>query len=164
MRKLTSIKRIENNKVQAVTEIDGHEVLLTEHEVTGRDLSEAKIYEKYPKIFRQKDLDKSQTCMCWGLDIGLGWHWLVDKLCEFLQFDIDNNGRSQIEAVQVKQKFGGLRFYVDKATSEQYEAICFAEFLSYFICEECGSTKGVTQNKTGWIVTLCEECRGKEEK
>ena len=26
-----------------------------------------KLYKKYPKIFVQKDMDKTQTAMCWGI-------------------------------------------------------------------------------------------------
>jgi hypothetical protein len=39
-----------------------------------------KLYEKYPKIFVQKDLPMSQTAMCWGIDCGDGWFWLLDNL------------------------------------------------------------------------------------
>jgi len=135
--------------------------LLIQRPIEPRDISERKIFKKYPKIFRQKDLSPRETCMCWGLEIGLGWYWLVDKLCEFLQFNIDKNNQPQLEAVQVKEKFGGLRFYVTGANSEQQKVIDFVEFLSHFICERCGTTKNVSQTK-GWIKTLCKTCRKKE--
>lgn len=54
---------------------------------------------------------------------------------------------------QVKEKFGGLRFYVADATPEQYAAIEFAEQLSVRTCEECGQIG--RQRSTGWIQTLC---------
>ena len=72
---------------------------------------ESKLFSKYPKIFRQKDLSMQQTCMCWGVSTGDGWYKIIDMLCSFLQFDIDNNNYPQIEATQVKEKFGTLRFY-----------------------------------------------------
>lgn len=28
-----------------------------------------KLFEKYPKIFRQKDLSMNETCMCWGIEL-----------------------------------------------------------------------------------------------
>jgi hypothetical protein len=58
-------------------------------------------------------------------------------------------------AVQVKEKFGGLRFYVDGATEKQYNYISFAEALSHRTCEECGAP-GMTYT-TRWHQTLCEK-------
>jgi len=119
---------------------------------------QSELFKKYPKIFRQKDLPMTETAMCWGIDCADGWFWLIDKLCEHLQWDIDHNKYPQIEAVQVKEKFGGLRFYTNGANDTQEGMISFAEFLSNFICEKCGSTFDVKQTK-GWITTLCEKCR-----
>ena len=126
-----------------------------------------KLYEKYPKIFRQKDLSMQETCMCWGLECRDGWYVLIDALCSNLQFNTDHNSHSeqyenQIEAFQVKEKFGGLRFYVEHSTDAQQGAISFAESLSYKICEVCGATKDVSQTKGGWVETLCEECKIKK--
>jgi hypothetical protein len=67
-------------------------------------------------------------------------------------------------AVQVKEKFGGLRFYVDRASEKHHNYITFAESMSYRICEECGSP-GKTYTD-GWHMTLCDihaAMNGKEE-
>ena len=67
-------------------------------------------------------------------------------------------------AVQVKEKFGGLRFYVQAATKEHYNYISFAESMSYCTCEECGAPGKRYTN--GWHVTLCDihaEMSGKTE-
>jgi len=57
-------------------------------------------------------------------------------------------------AVQVKEKFGGLRFYVQAATDKHYNFISFAESMSYRTCEECGAP-GKTYTD-GWHTTLCD--------
>jgi hypothetical protein len=57
-------------------------------------------------------------------------------------------------AVQVKEKFGGLRFYVQAATKEHYNYISFAESMSYRTCESCGAD-GKTYTD-GWHRTLCD--------
>lgn len=118
------------------------------------------IYKKYPKIFAQKDKPMTETCMCWGLACGDGWYWLIDNLCSLLQWDIDHNGHPQIEAVQVKEKYGTLRFYTDGHDEKQSGYIDFAEHISGIICEDCGSMDRVTQTK-GWVVTLCNKCMKK---
>lgn len=118
---------------------------------------EKKLYEKYPKIFRQKDLSMQETCMCWGMECDDGWYWLIDKLCDTIQNYTDINGKDQVEATQVKEKFGGLRFYVIGANDLVDGMIWLAESMSHNICEKCGSTKDVSSTK-GWIVTLCKTC------
>ena len=57
-------------------------------------------------------------------------------------------------AVQVKEKFGGLRFYVQAATDKHYQFISFAEVMSYRTCEECGAP-GKTYTD-GWHRTMCD--------
>jgi hypothetical protein len=67
-------------------------------------------------------------------------------------------------AVQVKEKFGGLRFYVQAATDAHYKYISFAESMSYRTCESCGAP-GKTYTD-GWHTTLCDihaAMAGKEE-
>jgi hypothetical protein len=125
-----------------------------------------KLCEKYPKIFVNRHGDMMTTAMCWGIDTGDGWYWLINKLCSNLQWNTDHNNRPdktypQVVAVQVKEKFGGLRFYIESGTDKQYAVISFAESLSYGICEKCGSTKDVGQTK-GWITVLCKKC-GKDK-
>lgn len=61
-------------------------------------------------------------------------------------------------AVQVKEKFGGLRFYVRGGTTEHHTMIQFAEALSTRICEECGTTNTAKTYREGWHRTLCDTC------
>lgn len=122
-----------------------------------------KIYEKYPKIFGQKDLPMTDTCMCWGIECGDGWYWLLDMLCQAVQDHVESRqdgskDSHQVEAVQVKEKFGGLRFYVNSADAEVYGMISLAEQMSYNICEKCGSTENIQRTKGGWITYLCPKC------
>ncbi len=56
---------------------------------------------------------------------------------------------------QVKEKYGTLRFYVNRATDEQFAMIQFAEAMSARTCEVCG-IKG-KQSRGGWVVTRCQE-------
>lgn len=60
-------------------------------------------------------------------------------------------------ASQVKEKFGGLRFYIDGGDDTHYALINFAESLSYNTCEVCG--KSGKANRDGWITTRCNEHR-----
>lgn len=62
---------------------------------------------------------------------------------------------TQVVAVQVKEKFGSLRFYVDGGDKYTDGIISMAEAMSYVICEICGSP-GKTYGG-GWMRTLCKE-------
>lgn len=116
------------------------------------------LFTKYPTLYQQHTLPMQETCMCWGFECGDGWFSIIDNLSKRIN-EIDPD----VEAVQVKEKFGGLRFYIGpvaKATADKvYDAISKAENLAYKTCEYCGSTKNVKQTTTGWIKTLCKECR-----
>ena len=66
-------------------------------------------------------------------------------------------------ASQVKEKFGGLRFYMTCGTDEIFDLIDEASEASYKTCEECASGDA-TQNDVGWIRTLCVPCRENYDK
>lgn len=124
-----------------------------------------RLFRKYPKLFKQKDLSMDKTCMCWGLKTGDGWYFLIDSLCAAIQHRIKYHNVRQIEFTQVKEKFGGLRIYHDSCDDGIESMIEFACALSNNICEQCGSTQKVKQTR-GWIRTLCKDClkKLKEEK
>lgn len=90
-----------------------------------------KLYEKYPKIFRQKDDDMKQTCMCWGMECCDGWYDIIDELCANLQFNTDNNVHPQVEFVQVKEKYGRLTIYTQINPKLQKSEKLF-DFISKF--------------------------------
>jgi hypothetical protein len=115
------------------------------------------LFKKYPEIFGQHKLDMRQTAMCWGVDCGNGWYTIIDTLCRLIQHYVQNHPDDSVEAVQVKEKYGGLRFYISGGDDYVDGLIRFAEELSYMTCEQCGSTQGVTQTK-GWVYTLCNQC------
>lgn len=60
----------------------------------------------------------------------------------------------QVVAVQVKEKFGGLRFYYEGGDETIYGMVRMAESMSVRTCEVCGNL-GKPRN-TGWIRTLCD--------
>jgi predicted HicB family RNase H-like nuclease len=63
---------------------------------------------------------------------------------------------SHPRAAQVKEKFGGLRFYMTSGTDEIYNLISEAEAKSRETCEECG--KPGEERSMPWIRTLCDSC------
>lgn len=125
---------------------------------------EAKFYETFDYMFRNRKLSMQETCMCWGLDVGNGWYGLLWDLCTGIQRVLDENPKLKetFSVEQVKEKFGTLRFYVNGSNDEIDQFINTAEQRSAQTCEICGE-KGTLTGK-GWVTTLCPSCKTKRGK
>jgi hypothetical protein len=118
------------------------------------------LVKRYPTIFKKVGGDPKETCMHWGIAVGKGWFKIIADLCKsFLKFG------DEVVAEQVKEKFGGLRFYINPVQKEHekeiYELIAKAEELSINTCETCGEPG--EQRGKGWVRTLCYKCEQKGE-
>jgi FAD/FMN-containing dehydrogenase len=74
---------------------------------------DAALVRDFPKLFTDRNIGPRYTAMCWGFDCGDGWEPIIRRLSAKLE-------RAGVVAVQVKEKFGGLRFYIqgiDQPTS-----------------------------------------------
>ena len=94
----------------------------------------------------------------WGDEVGEGWGPIVME-CHRQLKHLDPGYRIS----QIKQKFGGLRYYFD--SSYDFENIIHdvmdsvvqaAEARCAYTCEVCG-TGGRLRNNSGWYKTLCDE-------
>ena len=74
----------------------------------------------------------------------------------------DYMGAPQVETLQVKEKFGTLRFYMGVAHDAIHAAIDRAEQESAVTCEACGAP-GKSRNN-GWISVLCDEHQAERQK
>lgn len=125
------------------------------------DLSE-RIMKRCPIIYRGAQEGPSKNLMCFGFECGSGWYEMILLLSESLE-KIASNLRREGEdidklpvVVQVKEKFGGLRFYVHQGTEEIYNMISEAEAKSCHICEVCGCA-GELRVVGGIYMTRCDE-------
>jgi hypothetical protein len=66
--------------------------------------------------------------------VGAGWSSIVERLVDDL-FTLGWDG----DVLQVKEKFGGLRFYINAQTDEMQKRRWQANDESYLTCEECGA-------------------------
>lgn len=86
-----------------------------------------------------------------GVTIGKGWLPMVIELDKQLaelhpDYKID----------QIKEKFGGLRYYVSGVNSEAgQKLISDAESKSYEICDKCGEPGELRRGM--WLRTLCDK-------
>ena len=114
-----------------------------------------KLYERFPDLYRQHSLSMRETAMCWGFDHDDGWFDLIWMLSLALEDEAKTTG-TVIEAVQVKEKFGGLRFYHSGSTERTHNLVSTVERLSEMTCEVCGK-RGQTCTRGGtWLKTVCK--------
>jgi hypothetical protein len=122
---------------------------------------EHSLAQRYPNLYRDLYGDKHQTLLYHGLAVDNGWYHLIDELSSKLEALIElapeGSPEREIRAVQIKEKFGGLRFYLEGQHHPQMsELIHEAENQSMKICETCGAPG--ERRFTGWVKTLCEPC------
>lgn len=121
-------------------------------------MTNEEVIAKYPKLFPNG----------FYIEHADGWAGILDAVFGSMSmwFSIKDGVKTctldHVRVVQIKEKFGTLRLYVDiaaEATAGQageiHGAIHVGEYLSSVTCEECG--KPGTLSGKGWIRTTCPE-------
>jgi hypothetical protein len=103
-----------------------------------------------------------------AFDCDIGWydivHTLSIKIEKILNDYAENNKAVEGEeneiiemfAVQVKEKYGTLRFYMSSETDEISDLIHEAEALSSQTCESCGASAKMRGAR--WFEVKCDAC------
>jgi hypothetical protein len=113
--------------------------------------------EKYPKMFSQS---------YGGFAVGEGWWPILQALCSNIQHYLNWKNREsevvpQVVVAQIKEKFGGLRFYYDGGDDQVTGMVRMAEAWADKSCETCGAPG--TSGSKGWIKTLCPTHRAEAD-
>lgn len=113
--------------------------------------------EQYPKMF---------VTPYGGFAVGDGWYPVLEKLCANIQQHIDWANRNgevvpQVVVEQIKEKFGGLRFYYQGGDEQIHGMVRMAEAWAGDVCEKCGAPG--ERGGNGWIRTLCPTHRAETE-
>jgi hypothetical protein len=102
--------------------------------------------QTFPRLFAHGDTLYPFRC-------GDGWYQLLNDLAS--QLVALEPPEADLHVNQVKEKFGGLRFYTRSVLSAvSQQRIEEAEARSFTICEACGAP-GVLQRRRGWLRTRC---------
>ncbi|WP_421949992.1 hypothetical protein [Pelagibacterium sp.] len=86
-----------------------------------------------------------------GAEFASGWIDLLIGMSGWLNEHYDGHWTTS----QTKEKFGGLRVYSDRGDERSEEIITAAEWLSEFLCEDCGAP-GRLRKRGGWYRTVCD--------
>jgi hypothetical protein len=83
-----------------------------------------------------------------------GWWGILNEVTDLIEeWRMDG----PVEILQVKEKFGGLRVYVNGVTSEQFDKLYEVADQSLKVCQICGKPGDRKDLRGYWILTLCPE-------
>ena len=95
-----------------------------------------------------------------GWQIGFGKFLLEDLRAICLK----TGWLHKLRIEQWKEKYGFMRLYFNTAPSEVHNIANDYEFISQYICGQCGSIHGHVINDYGWYFPLCKKCYEKNNK
>lgn len=105
---------------------------------------EQEIINKYPYMFELMKVESPHYPIRYGFACDNGWMPLLEILFKGIA-ELDTE--KAVRIFDIKEKFGGLRFYIEFSTSVTkeysdsiYNLINKAEAASYNICERCGAS------------------------
>lgn len=102
-----------------------------------------------PGLYSRESLRPAvEAAGLWGFECGDGWFALLLELSKQLE-------TTGAIADQVKEKFGGLRFYYHPCSAEADAFIREAEKKALKTCDVCG--KPGTMSESGWMKVRCED-------
>jgi hypothetical protein len=116
-----------------------------------------KLIEQYPLTFSNNPDWTYSSLECRG-----GWFTILDRLFAAIEKHLEtlpkkSKVKKEFTIQQIKEKFGGLRVYVDGADDFIYDKILQTEEDSKRICEFCG-IGGVMSKGGHYYRTLCHDC------
>jgi len=116
------------------------------------------IIKEFPNIF-QLDKSKNHSINIYGIECDSGWYDLIYNCTKQISDYCYKNTIDNIYVLQIKEKLGGLRYYLS-CSNELIEQIIYnTENLSITTCELCGN-KGKICKLNGFLLKcLCKKCK-----
>lgn len=133
------------------------------------------ILEKYPELFAEAHDDRGAWPRTWwGFQCDDGWLPLIDNFCRVVQYNFICQSKQfpetkQPTVVQVKEKFGMLRVYIENSNDFIAGALTLAELISVRTCESCGKSGKLypiagSGDSDRWMRVRCSTCETKRKK
>ena len=94
-----------------------------------------------------------------------GWFTIIHELSKQVNEAAEKYPRGSISVVQIKEKFGGLRYYLnyenmsDENIQKIEDLVRVAENKSISCCEDCGEPAELCSPRKYWMKTICMKCR-----
>jgi len=132
--------------------------------------------EELEKLAKEREIGCYHS-IAYGFECDDGWYNLIDELCTKIT-ELDKE--KVVKAVQIKEKLGGLRFYIhgsfiidflgqaslemkddskEQPPKDVHDLIHAYQDRSYSICEVCGKPGQICMTQSHWYKTVCKEHR-----
>ena len=152
----------------------------TERNKKMREELEQKLADEFPFMRKNENFQTETGYVhdlygAFGMECGDGWYDVIRGLClDITDIYKKRNLKVAVKPLQIKEKYGSLRFYcdidaendvemdkelLDEICNEVFEAVSKWEDVSERTCELCG--KDGERRGFGWVTTRCEECHQK---
>lgn len=112
------------------------------------------LYKHHPRLYAERRLSTNHSCMSYGFMCEDGWYNIIKKLSLQLS-EYSKRFHLSLRVTQVKEKFGGLRFYVNHTDDYINRRISEAMSISFNTCEVCGSNDRVKLCGRSYVQSLC---------
>ncbi len=96
--------------------------------------------KKHPELYER----------CYDFSPPPGWVDIVDRLSDKLAKD------PAVRIVQVKEKYAGLRVYLEDVDQRADDLVRAAEAQAAEVCQECGYGPVKVVSRGGWLRRLCQ--------
>ena len=98
--------------------------------------------------------------------LGEGWKAGFGKflLKDLREACLKTNFLDKLQFSDIKEKYGSLRMYNFGAPQEVHDVIRKYEFISQYICYQCGSPESTIVNDYGWYLPMCKCCWDKNNR
>jgi hypothetical protein len=116
------------------------------------------LYVKFPQLYKQHLLTPEESSMHWRFQCDNGWFEIIYDISVQLQ---KITSIQPIEATEVKQKWGSLRYRVNMDSPEIDKLIKHAEDRARVTCEACGARSVTRYICARWRIVLCANCAKK---
>ena len=124
-----------------------------------------KLLADFPYLFRLYYKTVQESPMPCGFCCGDGWFEVIYELSHRIEACLKDEPKEIVDGfavAQVKEKFGGLRYYVDGGTEKIDQLIREAEKKCMTTCEKCGQPGKLRSGS--WLLTLCDLCDEKRRR
>lgn len=115
------------------------------------------LINKYP-FLKKDDNEKTKNHSTWLDDMPIGWRFAFGELlCEDIQKVIEEEHIRNYQIMQIKEKFGELRWYAINSSERIEDIIDIYTYISRHICSNCGEITNLC-NLNGYIIPICQNC------
>jgi hypothetical protein len=122
-----------------------------------------KLSADFPELYAVHGYSRPEDPSPVYFAIGDGWFSLLYELSTAIMEHVRKNPEALPIITDIKEKYAGLRYYINGGDDVIDDLIEKAEDASYTICEQCGNP-GEVMTRGYWLSTRCLEHKDENDR